>query len=96
MVFPCTAIIVTFFLLFLSATCSQLTWNLDRSSVPSSDHIEQSRYNVLFVMTEDMRPELSAYGRGHVIAPNIARIAAKGVVFELALAQVAVCAPSRS
>lgn len=52
--------------------------------------------NVLVVMFEDLRPELSSYGNDLVIAPTIERLAKKGVVFDTTIAQVGVCAPSRT
>ena len=38
--------------------------------------------NVLFLMTDDLRPELGCYGAGHVISPNIDRLAKRGRMFE--------------
>ncbi len=52
--------------------------------------------NVLFIMSEDLRPEMMAYGRKQVIAPNLDRLASLSLIFDLATCQVAVCAPSRS
>lgn len=51
--------------------------------------------NVLFIMADDLRPELSIYGKQHMITPNFERLAARAVTFDLALCQVAVCNPSR-
>ena len=56
---------------------------------------EQSPMNVLFIVTDDLRPELSIYGRG-AYTPNFDRLAAKGIVFDLAYTQYAVCSPSRA
>ena len=52
--------------------------------------------NVLFMMTDDLRPELSIYGRPGVHSPNFARLAAKGMVFDMAYTQYPVCHPSRA
>ena len=52
--------------------------------------------NVLFIVVDDMRPELGCYGNKIVKTPNIDRIAARGMVFNHAYCQQAVCSPSRS
>lgn len=51
--------------------------------------------NLLFVMFDDLRPELSIYGRDFMITPNFERLARRSVVFDYAFCQVAVCNPSR-
>jgi len=51
--------------------------------------------NVLFIMADDLRPELAAYG-SPAVTPNLDRLAARGVRFERAYCQQAVCNPSRS
>ncbi len=52
--------------------------------------------NVLFIVVDDLRPELACYGRPGIQSPNIDRLASEGVLFEQAYCQQAVCAPSRA
>lgn len=51
--------------------------------------------NVLFIMSDDFRPELGCYG-SPAITPHLDRLAKRGVLFERAYCQQAVCNPSRS
>jgi iduronate 2-sulfatase len=51
--------------------------------------------NLLFIMFDDMRPELSIYGRDYMVTPNFERLAKRSVVFDYAFCQIAVCNPSR-
>jgi iduronate 2-sulfatase len=51
--------------------------------------------NVVFMMADDLRTELSCYGRTHVISPNFDRLSRHGVTFNHAYNQVPVCFPSR-
>jgi len=52
--------------------------------------------NVLFFAVDDLRPELNCYGKTWIKSPNIDRIAKRGMVFNRAYCQQAVCSPSRS
>jgi iduronate 2-sulfatase len=52
--------------------------------------------NVLVFFVDDLRPELGCYGSPTAITPNMDRLAARGVLFERAYCQQAVCAPSRA
>ena len=51
--------------------------------------------NVLFIMIDDLKPMIGAYGYSDVVTPNIDRLAEKGMVFLNAHCQQALCGPSR-
>ena len=52
--------------------------------------------NVLFIAVDDLRPELGCYGAAHMKTPHLDHLASRGMQFERAYCQVAVCNPSRS
>ncbi len=52
--------------------------------------------NILFIACDDLRPELGCYGKDYIHSPNIDGLAKKGMVFDRAYVQQAVCSPSRT
>ncbi len=51
--------------------------------------------NVLLILVDDLKPAIGAYGDQHAKTPNLDALARRGMRFELAYCNQAVCAPSR-
>src|SRR4051812_28843012 len=56
---------------------------------------QSPRYNVLFLISDDLRPDITTYG-GISITPNVDALGKVGVRFDRAYCQFALCNPSRS
>ena len=54
-----------------------------------------TRPNVLLILVDDLKPALGCYGDTTAKTPHIDRLAQRGMKFELAYCNQAVCAPSR-
>lgn len=61
----------------------------------SSLHAAPAKWNILFLAADDMRPQLGCYGDKIVKSPNLDRLAERGMVFNRAFCQQALCSPSR-
>ncbi|MCD6304266.1 MAG: sulfatase [Planctomycetes bacterium] len=56
----------------------------------------QRRPNILWIMAEDIGPDLGCYGVKAVSTPNLDRLAAQGARYNNAFCTAPVCSPSRS
>jgi len=52
--------------------------------------------NVLFIVVDDLRPQLGCYGRKQMVTPHIDALARSGVLFRRAYCQVPVCGATRA
>ena len=57
---------------------------------------EPDRPNFLFVVADDLRPELRCYGSPIAVTPHLDALAKRGMRFDRAYCQKAVCWPSRN
>ena len=52
--------------------------------------------NVLFIVVDDLRPNIAAHGSKFMVTPHMDALAASGVLFQRAYAQYSLCGPSRT
>lgn len=58
--------------------------------------VADERLNVLLIVADDLNCAIGPYGDDTAVTPNLDRLAARGLIFERAYCQQAVCNPSRS
>ncbi len=68
-------------------------WMVNQLHFASGESLSQP--NVLLIMVDDLKPTLGCYGDKHALTPHIDRLATRGLRFNRAYCNQAVCAPSR-
>lgn len=81
----CKLVVITCLLILLSCKTTK-----------ENNTLTSTKKNVLFLMMDDLRPELSIYGQSQIISPNIDALAKSGVTFNRAYCNVPVCGASRA
>lgn len=72
-------------------------WSCDSTDKKVAEKTEKDqRPNILWIIAEDLSPDLPCYGYEGVLTPTLDKLAAKGMRFETAFTTAPVCAPSRS
>ena len=74
-----------------------LAFPSDVTSLRASGAASDSRPNIVFILTDDLRwDELGCAGHPYIKTPNIDRIAREGAMFRNAFMTTPLCSPSRA
>src|SRR2546425_244327 len=57
---------------------------------------ETGKLNVLWIATDDWRPEIACYGTPQIKTPNVDKLSTTGVRFQRSYCQFPLCNPSRT
>ncbi|MCF8379841.1 MAG: sulfatase-like hydrolase/transferase [Bacteroidales bacterium] len=66
------------------------------SGMTSCSNSNDTQPNIVFIISEDICPDLSCYGRTDLSTPNLDSLASEGVRYTNAFSTSPVCSPSRS
>ena len=77
-------------------TCHSSVFFLLFLIIQTSKESRENQLNVLFIVSDDLRPSLGSYGNAILQTPNLDKLAERSVRFTTAASQLAVCAPSRT
>ena len=69
---------------------------LSTGQVSAATAKTRDKPNVLFLVVDDLRPQLGCYGQKQMHSPNIDRLASEGVLFERSFCMVPTCGASRA
>ncbi|MBI1370713.1 MAG: sulfatase-like hydrolase/transferase [Planctomycetes bacterium] len=72
-----------------------LTWVAALVFTPAV-HAAQDRPNILWIVAEDISPNLGCYGDAYATSPNIDKLAKEGVRYDYAFSNAGVCAIART
>ncbi len=65
-------------------------------AVVGFNYEKKEKPNVLFIIADDLRPELGTFGAAHIKSPNIDKFAETSAAFERAFCNIPVCGASRA
>lgn len=82
---------------FANVACANAPKEKEAAKVVEvAEVVEDTRPNILWIMAEDMGPELGVYGEPEATTPNLDALAKKGMIYEQAFTNAPICSISRS
>ena len=81
---------------FSATACMAEKGDGPKEAAPAHAPVSVKRPNVLFILVDDLRPDLGIYGHPTAKTPNMDALGRSGIVFDNAFVSQAVCGPSRA